>query len=130
MKQKRRFLRAFKNALYNIFFGGAEYETEDGQSTPFPVAAIFSSIVITVLVLALIFSFIEISALSSDIADMKKEAVLLSAREGKLRDDLNHKYPHAALMEDIEAMGYAKDAGKVYVVEDETDENEEEEEDS
>ena len=43
---------------------------------------------------------------------MKKESVFLSSREGKLRDDLNHKYPHAALMEAIEEMAEAalKDA--------------------
>ena len=116
MKKKKNFGTVVRNALYNVFFGGKGYETEYEDGTPFPVAAIFSAIVTTVLVLALVFSFIEISELSSDIADMKKEEVLLGTREGKLRDDLNHKYPHADLMDAIEEMGFSKDNGQTVVV--------------
>ena len=116
MKQKKKFREVVRNTLYNVFFGGTGYDTEYEQGTPFPVAAIFSAIVTTVLILALIFSFIEISALSSDIADMKKEIVMLNSREGKLRDDLNHKYPHAALMQAIEDMGFTEDGGQTVIV--------------
>ncbi len=119
MKKKRNLTDLIKNTLYNVFFGGKGYSTEYEKGTPFPIGAVFSAVIITVLVLALIFSFIEISALSSDIADMKKEAVLLSSREGKLRDDLNHKYPHAALMEAIEEMGFTEDGGQTVIAEQE-----------
>ena len=75
--------------------------------------------------LALIFSFIEISALSSDIGDLKKEAVALSSREGKLHDDLNHKYPHAELMEAIEALGFSANGGQIVILEEtQAEENE------
>lgn len=109
-KSKKKLILEF---LYNVLLGGREYDTEIEKSAPLPFKTIAATVVSTVLVLALIFSFIEISALSSDIGDLKKEAVTLSSKEGKLRDDLNHKYPHAELMDAIEALGFSEDAGEV-----------------
>ena len=115
------------NFIYSLFLGGKEYDTEIEKAPPLPIASILGTVVSTVLVLALIFSFIDISSLSSDIGNLRKEMVNLTTREGKLHDDLNHKYPHAELMEAIENAGFTPDGGQTVVLEpEETDENEEE----
>ena len=56
-----------------------------------------------------------------EIGDLKKEEVALTTREGKLRDDLNHKYPHAELIAAIEQMGFSASGGQTIVLPEETD---------
>ncbi len=120
-KSKKKIVRDF---IYSIFLGGREYDTELAKESPLPLKTILATVIITVLVLALVFSFIEISALSSDIGDLKKELVDLTSREGKLRDDLNHKYPHADLMQEIADMGFSADGGQTVILEETTAEEE------
>ena len=104
------------NFIYSLFLGGKEYDTEIEKAPPLPLASILGTVISTMLILALIFSFIEISSLSSDIGDLRKEMVNLTTREGKLHDDLNHKYPHAELMEAIENAGFTPDGGQTVVL--------------
>ena len=120
-KKKRNIKKIIREFIYNLFLGGKEYETELKKASPLPLKAIVGTIVSTVLVLSLVFSFIEISELSSDIGDLKREAVSLTTREGKLRDDLNHKYPHAELIAAIEEMGFSADGGSTITLEEEAD---------
>ena len=123
-KKKRNAKKFIRQFIYDLFLGGKEYETELKKASPLPLKAIVGTIVSTVLVLALVFSFIEISELSSDIGDLKKEAVSLTTREGKLRDDLNHKYPHAELIAAIEEMGFSANGGQTVVLPEETEPSE------
>lgn len=102
------------NFIYSLFLGGKEYDTEIEKAPPLPIASILGTVISTVLVLALIFSFIDISSLSSDIGNLRKEMVNLTTKEGKLHDDLNHKYPHAELMEAIENAGFTPDRTESY----------------
>ena len=120
-KKKRNLKKVIRGFIYDLFFGGKEYETELEKAAPLPLNAILGTIISTALVLALVFSFIEISELSSDIGDLKKEEVALTTREGKLRDDLNHKYPHAELIAAIEQMGFSASGGQTIVLPEETD---------
>ncbi len=99
-----------------VFFGGKGYETKVVKTTPIPRKVIFVTLVLTALVLMLVFSFIEISSLTSDIGNLKKEEVALTSREGKLSDDLGHKYPAASLLDEIEKMGFAKDNGQTVIL--------------
>lgn len=122
MKKKQNTKKIIVNFFYDLLLGGKEYDTEIEKTAPLPLKAILGTTISTVLVLALVFSFIEISALSSDIGDLKKEAVSLTTKEGKLRDDLNHKYPHAELMEAIEALGFSADGGQIIVLPKEAEE--------
>ncbi len=116
MKKAKNTKKAIASFFYDLLLGGKEYDTEIAKTSPLPVGTIAATVIATILVLALIFSFIEISALSSDIGDLKKEAVTLTGREGKLHDDLNHKYPHAELMDAIEALGFSADGGKTVIL--------------
>ena len=120
MKKKKSTKKVVLNFFYDLLLGGKEYDTEIEKTAPLPIKAIFGTVISTVLVLALVFSFIEISSLSADIGDLKKEAVILTTREGKLRDDLNHKYPHAELIDAIEALGFSENGGDVIVLPEET----------
>ncbi len=107
----------------SIFSGGKGYETEVVKTTPLPKKAILCTLVITALVLALVFSLIEISSLSSDIGDFKKELITLTSKETKLTDDLGHKYPIANLLDEIEAAGFTKDGGNTVTLEEEKPES-------
>ncbi len=100
----------------SIFSGGQGYETETVRTSPLPKKTILMTVVLTVLVLFLVFSFIEISALSSDIAALKKEEVNLRSRETKLSDDLSHKYPEAELLEAIAARGFTGGGGQTVIL--------------
>ncbi len=115
--KKRNKKRLFLEFLYSLLLGGREYDTEIAKTSPLPLRTILATLIMTALVLASVFSFIEISALSSDIGNLKKEYVTLTSKEGKLRDDLNHKYPHAELMEEIEAMGFSENGGQTIILE-------------
>ena len=122
MKKKKNTKKIILNFFYDLLLGGKEYDTEIEKTAPLPLKAILGTVVSTVLVLVLVFSFIEISALSADIGNLKKEAVSLTSREGKIRDDLNHKYPHAELMDAIEALGFSPNGGEVIVLPEEAEE--------
>ncbi len=119
MKQKKKLV---KDLIYSLFLGGKEYETELTKTSPLPKTTILITLILTALVLALVFSFIEISALTSDIGDLKKEEVSLTSREGKLSDDLGHKYPYATLLDEIEAMGFAAKNGETVILPAESEE--------
>jgi hypothetical protein len=122
LKKLKRTKKVVINFIYDLLLGGKEYDTEIEKTAPLPLKAILGTVISTVLVLALVFSFIQISALSSDIGDLKKEAVSLTTREGKLRDDLNHKYPHAELMDAIEALGFSANGGEIIILPEEAEE--------
>jgi hypothetical protein len=116
LKKLKRTKKVVINFIYDLLLGGKEYDTEIEKAPPLPLASILGTVISTMLILALIFSFIEISSLSSDIGDLRKEMVNLTTREGKLHDDLNHKYPHAELMEAIENAGFTPDGGQTVVL--------------
>ncbi len=118
-KRKKNKLNKKKLAIefaYSLLLGGKEYDTEIKKAAPLPLKTIFATLTLTALTLALVFSFIQISALSSDIGDLKKEYVTLTSKEGKLSDDLNHKYPHASLMEELTALGFTENGGQTVIV--------------
>ena len=61
--------------LRDIFTGGKGYRTIKGDKTPFPTTIVLCAAAVTVLFLALVFALIRVSAISAEIADMKKEIV-------------------------------------------------------
>ena len=78
--------------LRDIFTGGKGYRTIKGDKTPFPTTIVLCAAAVTVLFLALVFALIRVSAISAEIADMKKEIVGLASEEDTLQGELNRKY--------------------------------------
>ena len=121
MKQK---LQIF---FLDIFFGGREYKTQaDTKKTPFPFVTVMLALLATVLILCTIFSLIRISELSAEIATLKKQTVSLAAKEASLRNDLDHRYSYAEIIEISKELGFYEDGGRIIYVETEKDEDSEE----
>ena len=69
MKKKKNDSKKIKTFILDIFFGGREYKTtSEKRKTPCPFTTVALAVVSTALVLSLIFSLIEISELSAEIA--------------------------------------------------------------
>ena len=73
--------------------GGDRYSTVRAKGrTPFPLALIIGMIVATVLFMFIIFSFVQVSELSSEISSMKGDIKSLSAEAKTLEGRLDYKY--------------------------------------
>lgn len=100
----------------SIFLGGNEFRTVNGEKTKFPLVSLLTMVFSTVLILFMVFSYIQITELSADIAGMKKEIVALSAKEEKLRDNLRQKYFFRDIEDTAGELGLAKDAGQIVIL--------------
>ena len=109
--------------LRDIFFGGKGYKTVTGEKTPFPLAVILTSVIVTGLTLAMVFSFIKISEVSASIASMKKEMVTLTAKESKLKGELNHRYSFEEIDNTARELGLSDDAVQTVILEETTAES-------
>ena len=134
MKKKNIKSEKLRTFFLDIFFGGREYKTtNDKAKTPFPLVTVALSALTTVLVLALIFSLIKVSDLSAEIASLKRQTVSLSAKENSLKNELDHRYSFAEIIETAKELGYSENGGRIIYIESENEkdssdeENEEEE---
>lgn len=103
----------------DVFIGGKGYQTVKGEKTPFPIFTVFCTIAITVLFLILVFSFIKVSEISSEIASMKKEMITLSAKKDKLQGELDHQYSFREIENTAAALGLSKENGQKILLENE-----------
>ncbi len=111
-------LRAF---LLDVFFGGREYKTKNAKrKTPFPFIQVALFIIATALILAIIFSVIHISEISSEIASLKKQIISLTNKEASLENDLDHRYSFAEIIEAVKELGFSEDGGKIVYIEPKT----------
>ena len=70
--------------------GGDRYKTvREKKSSPFPVALIIGMFVATVLFMFIIFSFVQVSELSSEISGMKSDIKALTAEAATLEGQLD-----------------------------------------
>ena len=107
--------------LLDIFFGGKEYKTKNAEKkTPFPLIPVALFIISTALILVTIFSIIHISELSSEIAALKKQTVSLATKEESLKNELDHRYSFAEIIEAVKALGFSEDGGKIIYIEPKT----------
>lgn len=118
MKKKKNDSKKIKTFILDIFFGGREYKTtSEKRKTPFPFTTVALAVVSTALVLSLIFSLIEISELSAEIASMKRQTVSLEIKKASLENELDHRYSFAEIIETAKALGYSADGGRVVYIE-------------
>ncbi|MBR6745168.1 MAG: hypothetical protein IKM00_08155 [Clostridia bacterium] len=118
MKQPASNKFSLKTFLADVFFGGKEYKTRNAEKkTPFPLIPVATFIISTALILVTIFSIIHISELSSEIASLKKQTVALAAKEESLKNDLDHRYSFAEIIEAVKALGFSEDGGKIIYIE-------------
>lgn len=86
--------------------GGDRYNTVKAKSrTPFPLAFIIGMLIATVLFMFIIFSFVQVSELSSDILNMKSEIKNLSAEAKTLEGRLDYKYSKSEIEETASRLG-------------------------
>ena len=112
---------SLKVFLLDIFFGGKEYKTKKSEkSSPFPLIPVTMFIASTALILVTIFSVIHISELSSEIASLKKQIVSLESKQESLQNDIDHRFPYAQIIEEVEPLGFSKDAGTIIYIEPES----------
>ena len=67
---------------------------------------------VTVLFLALVFVLIKVSAISAEIAQMKKELVSLASEEDTLQGELDRRYSFEEIEKTAEELGLSKDGGQ------------------
>ena len=121
-KKKKNLITLIVDLFRDIFFGGSEYETVKVASSPFPIAAIVGVITTTMLFLALIFSLIKASELSTEIATIKKELVSVSAKADTLEGEFSRRYPFSDIQQYADEHGLSADGGRVIILPDETEE--------
>ena len=98
--------------IRDIFTGGKGYRTVKGEHTPFPAAVVICAFAVTVLFLALVFVLIKVSAISAEIAQMKKELVSLASEEDTLQGELDRRYSFEEIEKTAEELGLSKDGGQ------------------
>ena len=104
--------------LRDIFTGGKGYRTIKGDKTPFPTTIVLCAAAVTVLFLALVFALIRISAISAEIADMKKEIVGLASEEDTLQGELNRKYSFEEIENTAGELGLSNEGGQTIILDD------------
>lgn len=86
--------------------GGDRYSTVRAKGrTPFPLALIIGMIVATVLFMFIIFSFVQVSELSSEISSMKGDIKSLSAEAKTLEGRLDYKYTKSEIESTASSLG-------------------------
>ena len=104
--------------LRDIFTGGKGYRTIKGYRTPFPTTIVLCAAAVTVLFLALVFALIRVSAISAEIADMKKEIVGLASEEDTLQGELNRKYSFEEIENTAGELGLSNEGGQTIILDD------------
>lgn len=104
--------------LRDIFTGGKGYRTIKGDKTPFPTTIVLCAAAVTVLFLALVFALIRVSAISAEIADMKKEIVGLASEEDTLQGELNRKYSFEEIENTAGELGLSNEGGQTIILDD------------
>lgn len=122
-KKKKNLITLTVDLFRDIFFGGSEYETVKVAASPLPIAAIVGVITTTMLFLALIFSLIQASELSTEIATVKKELVSVSAKADTLDGEFSRRYPFSEIQAYAEEHGLSADGGRVIILPDEAEES-------
>ena len=118
MNQQRPIKFSLKLFLLDVFFGGQEYKTKNAEKkTPFPLIQVALFIIATALILAIIFSVIHITEISSEIASLKKQIISLTNKQTSLANDLDHRYSFAEIIEAVKELGFSEDGGKVVYIE-------------
>ena len=105
-------------SLRDIFTGGKGYRTIKGDKTPFPTTIVLCAAAVTVLFLALVFALIRVSAISAEIADMKKEIVGLASEEDTLQGELNRKYSFEEIENTAGELGLSNEGGQTIILDD------------
>lgn len=104
--------------ILDIFFGGKQYKTTSKtEKTPFPFKTVCIAAVMTALVLTLIFSLIEVSEVSSEIASLRRKTVSLATKQASLENELDHRYSIAEIIDTATALGYSEDGGRIIYIE-------------
>ena len=86
--------------------GGDRYNTVKAKSrTPCPIAFIIGMLIATILFMFIIFSFVQVSELSSEILNMKSEIKDLSAEAKTLEGRLDYKYSKSEIEETASRLG-------------------------
>ena len=104
--------------LRDIFTGGKGYRTIKGDKTPFPTTIVLCAAAVTVLFLAWVFALIRVSAISAEIADMKKEIVGLASEEDTLQGELNRKYSFEEIENTAGELGLSNEGGQTIILDD------------
>ena len=104
--------------LRDIFTGGKGYRTIKGDKTPFPTTIVLCAAAVAVLFLALVFALIRVSAISAEIADMKKEIVGLASEEDTLQGELNRKYSFEEIENTAGELGLSNEGGQTIILDD------------
>ena len=104
--------------LRDIFTGGKGYRTIKGDKTPFPTTIVLCAAAVTALFLALVFALIRVSAISAEIADMKKEIVGLASEEDTLQGELNRKYSFEEIENTAGELGLSNEGGQTIILDD------------
>ena len=121
MKHTNKKKNSLRTLLLDVFFGGREYKTKNAEKkAPFPFFTVSLFIISTALILVTIFSVIHISELSSEIASLKKQTVSLISKEESLKNELDHRYSFAEIIEAAKELGFSEDGGKIVYIEPET----------
>lgn len=122
MKQQSSNKFSLRLFLLDVFFGGREYKTKNAErKTPFPFIPVTLFIIATALILVTIFSIIHISELSSEIASLKKQTISLSSKEESLKNELDHRYSFAEILEAVKALDFVEGGGKTVYIEPKVD---------
>jgi hypothetical protein len=122
MKQQSSNKFSLRLFLLDVFFGGREYKTKNAErKTPFPFIPVTLFIIATALILVTIFSIIHISELSSEIASLKKQTISLSSKEESLKNELDHRYSFAEILEAVKALDFVEGGGKIVYIEPKVD---------
>ncbi len=86
--------------------GGDRYDTvREKKSSPFPIALIIGMLVMTVLFMFIVFSFVQVSELSSEISEMKSEIKALSAEAATLEGQLDYKHTKSQIESTASELG-------------------------
>ena len=118
MKHTNKKKNSLRTLLLDVFFGGREYKTKNAEKkAPFPFFTVSLFIISTALILVTIFSVIHISELSSEIASLKKQTVSLISKEESLKNELDHRYSFAEIIEAAKELGFSEDGGKIVYIE-------------
>ena len=86
--------------------GGVRYKTvRSTEKKPLPLLLIVGAVVFTVLFMFIIFTFVQISDLSSEVSKMKSSLNALSSEEQTLKGQLDYKYSQFEIESTSEKLG-------------------------
>lgn len=107
--------RGFIGTMYNVSTN-TEYNTVKAkEKSRFPLSVVICAVIATLLFMYIVFSFMQISQIKSDMADMNSEIHALQREEKKISTELEGKYSSK-----IESLAYdmglsGKNSGAIYL---------------